>query len=535
MGMLPPRGSGGSRKLSFRRRAVNGGYATKPLVCGAGVIMKIQVRESDPVDAMGDSLAILLPESEKLPRTLRALDAVMDGWLTRYLKTESFRGKSGEVVTFPAVGIKAKYISLIGLGKEKTIDNEALRAAASKAAKNAAKLKATRATLVLPSLRKPKGPELGQAVAEGAILGTYRFDQYREVEEPPAELKQLDLILSSKGQAAAVKRGVDVGSKIADATCWARDLSNQPGSVHTPEWLAKEARAEAKTSGLKVKVLGPKDLERESMGGILAVGRGSINPPRLIVFEYGEPAKSGRKRPTIALVGKGITFDTGGISIKPSAAMHEMKHDMSGGAAVFGAMRAIAELKLPLHVVGIVAAAENKPGADAYLPGDIVKSASGKTIEVLNTDAEGRIVLADALHYAQCFEPDAILDLATLTGACVIALGSACCAVMGNDEALATKIRAAGDRCRERVWPLPLWDEHKKAIRGDVGDIKNTGGREAGTSTAGAFLSHFVGETPWAHLDIAGTAWTNSSQPYCVKGATGFGVRLLVELLRQWK
>ena len=212
-----------------------------------------------------------------------------------------------------------------------------------------------------------------------------------------------------------------------------------------------------------------------------------------------------------------------------------MKHDMSGGAAVLGALRAVAELGLPFHVVGIVAAAENMPDGNAYMPGDVITSARGKTIEVLNTDAEGRIVLSDALHLATSYEPDAIVDLATLTGACVVALGEVACAVLGSDEKLADKLRAAGDATHERVWPLPLWDEHKNAIKGTFGDILNTGGRNAGVSTAAAFLSHFVGETPWAHLDIAGTAWTTKEMPYYVKGATGFGVRLLIEMLRGWK
>ena len=324
------------------------------------------------------------------------------------------------------------------------------------------------------------------------------------------------------------------GCIAAESARLARDLSNEPGSVHTPAWMADQARKLGREVGLKVKVLAERELEREKMQGILSVGRGSANPPRLIVLEHNAPASGARRRPTLALVGKGITFDSGGISIKPAANMHEMKHDMSGGAAVFGAMRGAALLGLPQHLVGIVPAAQNMPGASAYLPGDIVRAASGKTIEVLNTDAEGRVVLADALHHAQSFKPDAIVDLATLTGACVIALGSACCAVMGNNERLIKRVQAAGDRSHERAWPLPLWDEHKKQIKGDVGDIKNTGGREAGASTAGAFLSHFVGATPWAHLDIAGTAWTTREQPYCVKGATGFGVRLLLELLRDW-
>ena len=312
----------------------------------------------------------------------------------------------------------------------------------------------------------------------------------------------------------------------------ARDLSNEPGSTATPAFLASRARAIAKEAGLRARILTERELERQKLGAILAVGRGSANPPRLIVLEYGQ---AGPRRPTIALVGKGITFDSGGISIKPAANMHEMKGDMSGGAAVLGAMRAIGLLKLPLHVVGIVPAAQNMPGGNAYLPGDVVETAAGITLEILNTDAEGRVVLADGLHYAGRYEPEAIIDLATLTGAKVIALGSHCCAVMGSDEHLIQKVRDAGERAWERAWPLPLWPEHKRQIKGDVGDLKNVGGREAGSSTAGALLSYFVGEVPWAHLDIAGNEMSSSNGALGPKGATGFGVRLLVELLRSWR
>jgi leucyl aminopeptidase len=257
----------------------------------------------------------------------------------------------------------------------------------------------------------------------------------------------------------------------------------------------------------------------------------------MIVLEHGARKRSGkraRKQPTIARVGKGITFDNGGISIKPAQNMHEMKGDMSGGAAVIGALRAAALLDLPLHLIGIVCAAENKPDGDAYMPGDIVRTSAGITLEILNTDAEGRVVLSDGLHYATRYEPDAIVDLATLTGAKIVALGQICCAVMGNDEALIERVRAAGDRAHERAWPLPLWDEYKELIRGDVGDLKNTGGRDAGSITAAALLSYFVGKAPWAHLDIAGNEQTTRDLPYCPRGATGFGVRLLVELLRRW-
>jgi leucyl aminopeptidase len=497
--------------------------------------MRVQVRREDPVRSKCDALIVLLPKAERVPRTLRTLDRALRGRIQRYLETGEFRGKVDEVVSFPAEGAAAKTVLLVGLGEDRAVNAESFRRAAGAAIKAAARRRAAKVGLIVPSGRGPGPAERAQALTEGAILGAYRFDKYREVEDAPGVVAELSLLMSDGQDGAALRRGARLGAVSAGSTHLARDLSNEPGSVHTPVWLADQARKLGREVGLRVQVLAERELKREKMEGLLAVGRGSANPPRLIVLEHRRPARGARRRPTVALVGKGITFDSGGISIKPAANMQQMKHDMSGAAAVFGAMRGTALLELPLHVVGLIPAAQNMPGARAYVPGDIVRSASGKTIEVLNTDAEGRIVLADGLHYAGRFKPDAILDLATLTGACVIALGSACCGLMGNNEPLIKRVREAGDRSHERAWPLPLWDEHKREIRGDVGDIKNTAGREAGPSTAGAFLSHFAGDTPWAHLDIAGTAWTTRERPYCVKGATGFGVRLLLELLRTWR
>ena len=414
----------------------------------------------------------------------------------------------------------------------RSVSARSLRHAAGRAVKTLTRRKKKRAALIVPAVRGLDARDTGQALAEGAILGGYRFDGYRTLEPGPPGLERLRLLAADARRLPALRSGVRTGIAIAESVAIARDLANEPGSTATPAWLATRARALAREAGLRVRVLGPSELEKQKMGAILAVGRGSANPPRLIVLEHG--ARRAR-RPTIALVGKGITFDTGGISIKPAANMDKMKGDMSGGAAVLGAMRAVGLLKLPLHVVGVVAAAQNMPDGNAYLPGDIVKTAAGPTLEILNTDAEGRVVLADALHHATGFRPDAIIDLATLTGAKITALGNHCCALLGNDDDLIEKVRAAGDRAHERAWPLPLWDEHKQQIKGDVGDLKNTGGREAGSITAAALLSYFVGETPWAHLDIAGNEFSSGSQPLAVQGATGFGVRLLLELLRHWR
>jgi leucyl aminopeptidase len=500
--------------------------------------MELDVSRKDLAAAPGDAVVIPLTKSDAPPRGLRALDEALGGLCARVFAAGDFTGKAGELVSVPVAGIAAKRVVLIGLGDEKHASAEALRAAGGRAAKALGRAKAETAALAVPTLRRVTPEAAAQALAEGLVLGAYRFDKYKTGNDKPTELARVTLLAPDARQVAALRRGAAFGRIVSEAANMARDLSNEPGGACTPEYLAGEARKLARSHGLKVTVFAEKELTREKMAGILTVGRGSANPPRLIALEYGAPkqaAKGARKRPTLVFVGKGITFDSGGISIKPAANMDEMKHDMSGAAAVIGALRAIAELRLPVHAVGLVAAAQNMPDGNAYVPGDVITSARGKTIEVLNTDAEGRIVLSDALHYATTFEPDAIVDLATLTGACLVALGDVCCAVLGNDEKLAQKVRDAGEATHERAWPLPLWDEHKAAIKGTFGDIVNTGGRNAGVSTAAAFLSHFVGETPWAHLDIAGTAWTTKETPYYTKGATGFGVRLLVDLARNWK
>jgi len=497
--------------------------------------MQIEVQRKELNAATGDAVVILLTKADSPPRALRTLDVAVGGLIARVWDAGDFTGKSGEVLSLPVAGISAKRLVLIGLGDEKTASAETLRAAGGRVAKALARAKAKNGSLAVPALRRVNPEEASQALSEGVVLGAYRFDKYKSGNDKPPMLEAITLLAPDARQVAPLRRGAKLGQVLAESANFARDLSNEPGGTCTPEHLASEARKLARAHGLKVTVLAEKELEREKMAGILTVGRGSAHPPRLIVLEHGAPAKGARKRPTLAFVGKGITFDSGGISIKPAASMDEMKHDMSGGAAVLGAMRAAALLDLPCHVVGIVAAAQNMPDGNAYVPGDIIRSAHGKTIEVLNTDAEGRIVLADALHHATSYKPDAIVDLATLTGACVVALGEVACAVLGSDEKLIAKVRAAATTTHERAWPLPLWEEHKAAIKGTVGDIVNTGGRNGGVSTAAAFLSHFVGETPWVHLDIAGTAWTTKEMPYYAKGATGFGVRLLIELVRRWK
>jgi leucyl aminopeptidase len=500
--------------------------------------MKVTVSRDEAGRAPVGALVVALTAGDRLPRGLGELDRSVAERLRAQLRG-GFEGKRGQLADFPIEGARADHVVMVGLGEASELTAEVMREAVGRALRVVAERKKQSAALIAPQTSRLAGEALGQAVAEGAILSAYRFDKYKTLQPPAAPPTRLLLLGSEAGDLAALREGVRIGSAIAESTALARDLANEPGSFMTPARLADRARQMARDVGLRSRIFTPADLERREMGGILAVGRGSANPPRMIVLEHGAQArrgaKRGRKRPTVALVGKGITFDTGGISIKPAQNMHEMKGDMSGGAAVIGALRAAALLDLPLRVIGIVCAAENKPDGDAYVPGDIVRTAAGITLEILNTDAEGRVVLSDGLHYAATqYAPDAIIDLATLTGAKIVALGHVCCAVMGNDEALIERVRAAGDRAHERAWPLPLWDEYKELIRGDVGDLKNTGGRDAGSITAAALLSYFVGKSPWAHLDIAGNEQTARDLPYCPRGATGFGVRLLVELLRRW-
>lgn len=351
----------------------------------------------------------------------------------------------------------------------------------------------------------------------------------------PDEARQINEVTLVVAEAPDMaQQGAARGHAIAQGVMRARDLANGPGNIVTPAYLGEVAHEIGSHYGMQVRVLGPQQLEDEGFGGVLAVARGSAQPPRFIIMDYGQ---AHAHQPPICLVGKGITFDTGGISLKPGADMDKMKMDMGGAAAVLGVMQALGELQLPLRVVALVSAAENMPGANAYKPGDVIGTLSGKTIEVLNTDAEGRIVLADALYYAQRYQPQAIIDIATLTGAMAIALGPHAIGVMGSHQPLIERLLRAGEHAAERAWQLPLWDEYREMVKSEVADVRNTGGtRHAGSITAAALLNAFVGDYPWAHLDIAGTTWSDSKpKSYQSSGATGAGVRLLAQTLIEWK
>lgn len=476
--------------------------------------------------------------------------AVMDSSLHRYLREVlalgDFKGEDQEVaVLYPLGQAPPGRIILVGLGSRVEFSLETSRRASGIAVRRALKLGVSELSTAVHGPGGPGGPDgpggphgpgfelkdCAQATVEGLLLGAYRYDGFKTGDKDRTGLESVALVTPQRAQAYEIRDGIEAGRISAAGTTLARDLSNAPGNAMTPRRLAAAARKMAGQTGLKCSILTRKDIAKERMGALLAVNAGSEEPPRFIVLEHGE-ASDGVD--TLVFIGKGITFDSGGISIKPSGGMEEMKHDMSGAAAVIGAMRSIAMAKPPLHVVGLVPATENLPDGKALKPGDIITTRSGKTIEVINTDAEGRLVLADALEYAERYSPAAVIDLATLTGACVVALGSAATGMMGNDDGLQDRVRSAGETAGERVWPLPLWQDYHDQISSHIADVKNTGGRWAGALTAGAFLAKFV-ERPWVHLDIAGTAYTDKSRPYCPKGATGVGVRLLLQLVEDWK
>ncbi|MDO8730036.1 MAG: leucyl aminopeptidase [Candidatus Omnitrophota bacterium] len=447
------------------------------------------------------------------------------------LKAKRFHGKLNETFLLP---LGSQWIILIGVGKKEDLTLDRVRQAAGTASRRALAAGFESVARGLLPVKGATAEQVAQAVVEGTVLGTYRFTQLRTLSpNEKKELKAVTLVAPSARDAAAAKTGVRKGLILAEAVVWARDMVNKPSNRLTPTMMAQEAKAAARKFGFRCQVFDPKAQRRLGMNALLGVARGSREPSQFMAMEYKGPGSSSKK--PLVFLGKGITFDSGGISIKPSEKMELMKYDMSGGAAVLGAMRAVAQLKLPVHLVGLVPATENLPGGSAQKPGDVVKALGGKTIEVINTDAEGRLVLADALGYAKRYKPAALVDLATLTGACVVALGQHCMGLMTNNAPWGAQVKEAAEKSGERAWELPLWPEYTEAVKSDVADVKNVGDGKAGTITAAAFLKEFAGDTPWVHLDIAGVAWADADKGYLRKGGTGIGVRLLVELAKSWK
>ncbi len=501
------------------------------------VDLKLRVEQGDIATAGGPAVAVNLYEGVTEPGgATAAVDEAAGGVIARALASGDFKGALEEtLILYPAAsgeGVPERVI-LLGLGKKEEFKVESARRVGGALVRALRKLKVESAvTVVHGGDSGPPVRDLARGLAEGIVLGAYRYDDwFRDGRREPLALKTLTVLERLKGKLKTIEAGLRHGEAVAHAVNQARELANGPANYCTPGHLADTARKLGKAYGFKVKVLERADCEKLGMGAFMGVARGAKEPPKFLIMEYeGPKAKS-----TVCLVGKGITFDSGGISLKPGADMDLMKFDMGGSAAVIGAMRFAAETRVPLRVVGLVAATNNMPDGDAYKPGDVLTSMAGVTIEVKNTDAEGRLVLADALAYAERFEPDAVVDLATLTGACVIALGSHACGLMGNDEWLMDAVHSASNEAGERAWPLPLWSEYREMVKSDVADIKNTAGRDAGAITAGAFLGAFTNAYRWVHLDIAGTAWNGPARPYNAPGGTGAGVRILAELLTTWK
>ena len=435
-----------------------------------------------------------------------------------------FGGKVGETALLYGQRDLAPRLLLVGLGARDLFTPEKLRRAAATVARRARTLRLESAAFSLPALPEMGTREVARTVAEGAGLGLYRFDRHKSVTNDQ-DLQEFWLV-ADEGALEEAREGTELGRRVAEGTVLARDLANEPSNVATPEYLAQMARTIAEKYGMELDVLDRGGIEEEGLTGLATVGRSASNEPRFIVLEH----RRGGDLAPIVLVGKAVTFDSGGISIKPSAGMEDMKFDMSGGAAVLGAMEAAGALDLALNIVALVPATENLPGGDAFKPGDVLRMHSGKTVEIVTTDAEGRLILADALSYARRYEPSTVVDCATLTGACVVALGRHASGLMGNDEDLIAELQTAGETTGEKAWSLPLFDEYTEQIKGDTADIKNSSGREGGALTAGAFLKEFA-DYPWAHLDVAGTAYGKKGDAYTTKGATGVPARLLIEFL----
>jgi len=498
--------------------------------------MTIECLQGDPLAKSADVLVVgVFRNAKRLSGTAATMDRAIKGALSHALETGRFSGKEGEMISFTPLGaLKAGRVAFIGLGERNAFSRDTLRLFSARGLKVAREAKAT-SLLIAPVIAGDvTARDAGQAMAEGVLLGAYKFHAFKGAqhakEKDARDVKRLFIIDPDKRAVERMQEGIERGTVLADATILARDLVNAPSSDMFPLRLAEEAKKLAERgSGVTCKILDQAAMERMGMRAALAVARGSAHPPVGVHLTY--KPKNAKKR--VALVGKAVTFDSGGLSIKPADGMMTMKIDMAGAAAVVGLFKLLPILKPNVEVHGIFLAVENMPGGNAYRPGDVVTAMDGTTIEILNTDAEGRVTLADALSYAMKQEPDMIVDLATLTGACVVALGEEVAAVLGTNEGLVQKLLAASKESGEPLWQLPLYEAYTKQIQSKIADIKNIGGGHGGgVITAALFLKTFVGETPWAHLDVAGPTYIEREirpdQPY---GASGYGVRLLAQFL----
>jgi leucyl aminopeptidase len=471
--------------------------------------------------------------TEKLEGPIQNVDLEWGGFISTLMRQGDFKGELFQCRLFHTHGaIPAQRVLLAGLGKRGEFDLEKWRGASSKAGQFIRDSGVKQFAFQMRKLNGYLERELTESFVIGLLLGLYQFNEFKTLDRDKVkEIEELILLGETGGEILSISDGLRTGKIISEAVCMARDLVNGPSNKVTPTVLAKKAEEMAKEHNMEVQVFEVNQAEAMGMGAFVAVAKGSQEPGKFITLEYNKD----KGLDTIALVGKGITFDSGGISIKPSERMERMKDDMSGAAAVLATMQVASRLQIPLHLVGIIPATENLPSGKAYKPGDILKTLSGQTVEVISTDAEGRLILSDALTYSLRYQPKGIIDLATLTGACVIALGDYVIGLFGNEGSLLKRIEEASEKTGEKVWRLPLWDEYFEYLKSDVADFRNVGTRAAGAIIGAIFLSKFVEKIPWVHLDIAGPASIEKERPYIPRGGTGVGVRLLVQLLRDWK
>ncbi len=494
--------------------------------------MKISVTKGKLADTKSQAIILALFEGKKkLAGVALQIDKRADGLISELIDSHDFEAKLAQISVIYSRGLlPAKRIVLVGLGKQSEFNLEKLRIAFAKVMQHLRNLniKEAASSIDLNLIPNAKGAVV-QAVAEGSLLGLYQYTPFKTVgREDLKNMEQLNIVAEEK-DLPLIEATIKKVQIITQAVYFARDLVSAPGNKMTPAMLAKNAHEIATRKHVSCNVLDKAKMNELGMDLLLGVGSGSNEEPKFIILEYMRGKKDAAP---IALVGKGVTFDSGGICIKSADKMNDLKTDMSGGAAVMGTIMASADLQLPLNIVGLIPATENMPSGIAYKPGDVLKSYSGKTIEIINTDAEGRLILAEALAYASKYKPAAIIDVATLTGACVIALGEDVIGMLGTDDKLKSELNKAAQKTGELVWELPLWESYHEQIKSDIADYKNYGGRAGGAITATAFLSKFVGDFPWVHLDISGPAWIDKDKPYIPKGASGVAVRLLVEFLR---
>ncbi len=500
--------------------------------------LAIDVTAAEPAAVDADLLVVPFFESEP-SETVSLLDGATGGEVGRALASGEIRGKLYDLFVAPVVerGWKADRIALVGAGPREALTPDVLRRLAALAGLATRQRRLTRVAMILRGARGVNAPfggtlepaAAGQAVTEGMMLAEFTVGSYKTEEPSPGPVTSFRIIAPGvpAGEADAIRAAVARGQVLGECSNLARALANEPGNALPPREFAARSTAIARDGGVAVDVLDEHRIEELGMGLLLGVARGSHEPPRLLVMRHDPPGATG---PVLGLVGKGVTFDTGGISLKPADGMDRMKDDMAGGAAVVGAMRAIGMLKAPIRVVGVVPMTENMPGGRAIRPGDVLRSAAGKTVEVLNTDAEGRLILGDALWYAQQLGATHLVDVATLTGAVVVALGKLTAGLFGTPPAWVEQVRRAAERAGDRVWPLPLVEEYREQLKSEIADFSNTGGRPAGAITAALFLKEFTNGLPWAHLDVAGTAWSEEARPFQPKGPTGAAVRTLAQL-----